>query len=45
MSQGIDPARFIVNATLPPVEHRETEDPAIQAEDRFVEMTLITAGR
>lgn len=45
VSQGIDPARFIVNATLPPVEHRETEDPAIQAEDRFVEMTLITAGR
>jgi ABC-type nitrate/sulfonate/bicarbonate transport system substrate-binding protein len=45
VSQGIDPARFIVNATLPPEEHRETEDPAIQAEDRFVEMTLITAGR
>lgn len=45
VSQGIDPARFIVAAVLPPEDHRETEDPTIQAEDRFVEMTLITAGR
>jgi outer membrane protein OmpA-like peptidoglycan-associated protein len=45
VSQGIDPARFIVDAVLPPEEHRETDDPAIQAEDRFVEMTLITVGR
>ncbi len=45
VSQGIDPARFIVEATLPPREHWETEDPAIQAEDRYVEMTLITVGR
>jgi NitT/TauT family transport system substrate-binding protein len=45
VSQGIDPARFIVTATLPPREHWETEDPALQAEDRFVEMTLITVGR
>jgi ABC-type nitrate/sulfonate/bicarbonate transport system substrate-binding protein len=44
-SQGIDPARFVVEATLPPEEHRETEDPALQAEDRFVEMTLVTVGR
>lgn len=43
--QGIDPARFIVEATLPPEAHWESEDPAIQAEDRFVEMTLITVGR
>jgi hypothetical protein len=35
----------IVEATLPPEEHRETEDPQIQAEDRYVEMTLITVGR
>ena len=45
VSQGIDEARFIVTATLPPEDHWETADPAIQAEDRFVEMTLITAGR
>ena len=45
VTQGIDPARFLVDAQLPPEEHRESEDPAIQAEDRFVEMTLITVGR
>ncbi len=45
VSQGIDPARFIVTATLPPESHWETEDPDIQAEDRYVEMTLITVGR
>jgi len=45
VSQGIDPTRFIVEATLPPQEHWETEDPEKQAEDRFVEMTLITVGR
>lgn len=43
--QGIDPARFIVTAVLPPEENRETDDPNIQAEDRFVEMTLVTSGR
>jgi ABC-type amino acid transport substrate-binding protein len=45
VSQGIDPTRFIVEATLPPEDHRETEDPELQAEDRYVEMTLITVGR
>ncbi len=45
VSQGIDPTRFIVEATLPPIERQETEDPAEQAKDRFVEMTLITVGR
>jgi hypothetical protein len=45
ISQGIDPARFIVEATLPPEEHWETEDPELQAQDRYVEMTLITVGR
>lgn len=45
VSQGIDPARFIVEGTLPPPEHWETEDAEIQSEDRFVEMTLITVGR
>lgn len=45
VSQGIDPARFIVEAALPPEDHRNTEDPNIQAEDRYVELTLVTAGR
>ncbi|MEW5985551.1 MAG: ABC transporter substrate-binding protein [Chloroflexota bacterium] len=43
--QGIDPARFIVEATLPPQDHWETEDAELQAQDRYVEMTLITVGR
>ena len=45
VSQGIDPARFIVEATLPPEANRGTDDPNIQAQDRFVELTLVTAGR
>ncbi len=45
VSQGIDPARFIVEATLPPEANRNTDDPNIQAQDRFVELILVTAGR
>ena len=45
VSQGIDRSRFIVEATLPPQDHWETEDADIQAEDRYVEMTLLTVGR
>jgi len=45
VSQGIDPARFIVEALLPPEDHRNSEDAQIQAQDRFVELTLITVGR
>lgn len=45
VSQDVDPARFIVVGVLPPEAHWETEDADIQAEDRYVEMTLITAGR
>jgi hypothetical protein len=45
VSQGIDPARFIVEATLPPEDHWNTEDARIQDQDRFVELTLITVGR
>ncbi len=45
VSQGIDPARFIVEGVLPPEDHWETEDPDLQAEDRYVEMILITTGR
>ena len=44
-SQGVDRARFIVEGTLPPEDHWETEDPQVQAGDRYVEMTLITVGR
>ena len=45
VSQDIDPARFIIETTLPPEERRNTDDPAQQRLDRFVELTLITAGR
>lgn len=45
VTQGIDPARFIVEATLPPENRRHTEDPNIMAEDRYVELTLVTVGR
>ena len=45
VSQGIDPARFIAETVLPPEERQNTDDPAQQRLDRFVELTLITAGR
>jgi ABC-type taurine transport system substrate-binding protein len=45
VSQGIDPARFIVEALLPAEDHRNTDDSSLQAQDRFVELTLITVGR
>jgi ABC-type nitrate/sulfonate/bicarbonate transport system substrate-binding protein len=45
VSQGMDPARFVVEAALPPEERRNTDDPDLQALDRFVEMSLITTGR
>lgn len=45
VSQGIDPARFIVDTVLPPEERQNTDDANLQRLDRFVELTLITAGR
>ena len=45
VSQGIDPARFIAEATLPPEDHQNIDDPQVQAQDRYVELTLITVGR
>jgi hypothetical protein len=45
VSQDIDPARFIVETTLPPEERQNTDDANLQRLDRFVELTLITAGR
>ncbi len=44
-TKDIDPARFVVTAVAPPEERRNTTDPQLQAQDRFVEMTLITSGR
>jgi hypothetical protein len=34
-----------VEAALPTEGHRNTEDPNIMAEDRYVELTLVTVGR
>ncbi len=45
VSQGIDRSRFIVESTLPPQSHWETDNADLQAEDRYVEMTLLTVGR
>ena len=44
-TQKINPARLVVEGSLPPTERREISDPILQLEDRFVEMTLITSGR
>jgi outer membrane protein OmpA-like peptidoglycan-associated protein len=43
-AQGIDRARLMVEGVLPPTDHRQTLDAAKQAEDRYVEMTLVTTG-
>ncbi len=45
MKSGMDANRFTLDVVLPPPERRNTDDPALQAQDRFVEMTLITVGR
>lgn len=45
VSQGIDPNRFIIDTTLPPEERRNTNDSNLQELDRYVELTLVTAGR
>jgi ABC-type amino acid transport substrate-binding protein len=43
--KGIDKGRFVVESQLPPRDHWETTDLRKQAEDRFVEMTLLISGR
>jgi len=43
VSQKIDTRRIMVEAVLPPAEHRETQDVTIQAADRFVEMSLVAS--
>lgn len=45
VSQGIDRARFIVEAVLPTEANRNTTDANVQAGDRYVELTLVTSGR
>jgi outer membrane protein OmpA-like peptidoglycan-associated protein len=44
-SQSISASRFRVESVLPPVARRDTDDPDLQAEDRFVEMALVSTGR
>ncbi len=44
-TQKIGAERLIIEGMLPPPEHREINDPVVQIEDRFVEMTLISSGR
>jgi outer membrane protein OmpA-like peptidoglycan-associated protein len=43
-AQGIDRSRLVVEGVLPPPDHRESLDATKQAEDRYVEMTLVTTG-
>lgn len=43
--QGVAKNRLFVTWTLPPVERRETDDLLKQAEDRYVELTLLVSGR
>jgi hypothetical protein len=45
VKNGIDPKRFNMSAILPPPERRNVTDGLVQAQDRYVEMTLITIGR
>ena len=43
-TKGIDPKRLVVEAVLPPQEHWQTDDVLQQAQDRYVEMTLLVSG-
>lgn len=43
-SQEIDPERLVIEGVVPPEGRRQTDDPVLQAEDRFVEMSLIAGG-
>jgi hypothetical protein len=45
VSKGVDQSRFIVDAVLPPKERQNSEDEDVQAQDRFVELTLLESGR
>lgn len=41
ISQGVERRRLMIVTALPPAEHRETEDLAVQAQDRYVEIMLL----
>lgn len=45
VSQGIDPARLKIETVLPPAQNRNTDNPNVQAQDRYVELELITGGQ
>jgi ABC-type taurine transport system substrate-binding protein len=44
VAQGLNKDRFIVEWTMPPQDHWETTDVAKQAQDRYVELTLLVSG-
>ena len=44
VGQGINKNRFVVDWTMPPQDHWETTDVAKQAQDRYVELTLLVSG-
>jgi len=44
VAEGIAANRFSVEWTLPPQDHWETGDIAKQAQDRYVEITLLSSG-
>jgi ABC-type amino acid transport substrate-binding protein/outer membrane protein OmpA-like peptidoglycan-associated protein len=41
ISRGVERRRLMLVAALPPAEHRESDDLAVQAQDRYVEITLL----
>jgi hypothetical protein len=45
IGKGIDPSRFVLSTVLPPPERQNSEDEDVQAQDRFVSLTLIESGR
>jgi len=45
ISKGIDSSRFVIDSVVPPAERRNSEDEDVQAQDRFVELTLLESGR
>jgi outer membrane protein OmpA-like peptidoglycan-associated protein len=44
-AKGVNRGRFIVEAVLPPESHWETEELTLQAQDRYVEVSLVSGGR
>ena len=45
ISDGIDASRFVIDTVLPPQQRQNSEDEDVQAEDRFVQLTLLESGR